>query len=739
MTIDQNVDTLLARMTLEEKIGQMRQLQAGGADSQVPDQIRRGRVGSVLNAVGALAWELQNIARKESRLGIPLIIGRDVIHGFETVLPIPLGQAASFDPDLVREGARMAAREALSAGVNWTFAPMVDIARDPRWGRIAEGCGEDPVLASRMGQAMVEGFQGLRPSRKRRKAGSIGREGLAACAKHYVGYGAAEGGRDYNTTLIPEGVLRNVYLAPFHACVMAGTATLMSAFNELNDIPASGNEFTIRKILKKEWRFDGFVVSDWTSITEMVAHGFCADHREAARAGVRGGVDMEMVSPSYINHLEELLRSGEVSMEWIDDAVRRILRVKMRLGLFDRDASAPVAPSVRCSEPHRKVALQAATESCVLLKNEGILPLAAVRRLAVIGPLADSPADQMGCWAMDGKKDAVQTPLQALRERLGESSVVYARGAKDCRDPAPCLVEEAVAAAKQADVVLLFIGEDAGLSGEAHSRAYLDVPGVQEELVKAVASTGRPVVTVVMAGRPLTMGSLLDRVQAVLWAWHPGTMGGPAIADLLFGKASPSGRLPVSFPRTTGQIPLYYAKKNTGRPPKPGVRGVPSGTPLDPKDFTSRYLDEDYDPQFAFGFGLTYTSFTYAGLSLSAERMTPDGTLTASMVITNTGARAGVAIPQLYIRDWVASGTRPVRELKQFQRITLEPGETRTVCFTIGFDDLAFYNARMKRVVEPGRFQLWIAPDSTCSGVPSAEFDVVANEAAPLAGKTADA
>lgn len=716
MNDEARIVDLLAQMTLAEKVGQMWQI--SGSSKEHEELIRRGAVGSFLNVPGDQARAYQRIAVEESRLGIPLIFGRDVIHGFRTILPIPLGQAASFDPEVVREGARIAAREAAASGIHWTFAPMVDIARDPRWGRIAEGCGEDPYLAACLGAAMVRGFQGedLRDP-----------ERLAACAKHYVGYGAAEGGRDYNTTWIPEGLLRDVYLVPFQACVRAGVATLMSAFNDLNGVPASGNAFTLRKVLKGEWGFDGLVVSDWNSIIEMIPHGFAADEREAALRGVAAGVDMEMVSASYTNHLQALVAEGRLPVELIDEAVRRILRVKLRLGLFD-DPYRQGAPqgAILCDE-HLAVARRAARESCVLLKNDGLLPLdGRIGRLAVVGPLADSGQDQLGCWVPDGRGEESRTPLAALRDLLGEGRVAYAPGLPGCRSTDQSLIAGAVAAAHRADAVVAFLGEDAGLSGEAHCRAFLDLPGAQQALLDALAETGKPLVAVIMAGRPLTLEPVMARVAALLLAWHPGTMGGPAIADLLFGAEAPSGRLPVTLPRTVGQVPLYYNHKNTGRPPREDGPSIPTGTPLAPQGFNSSYLDVDHRPLFPFGYGLSYTTFAYADLRLSTQQLKMGESLTAAATVTNTGKVKAVEVVQLYVRDLIGSLTRPVRELKGFRRVELQPGESRRVSFDLHTDDLAFHNADMQRVTEPGKFHLWIGPDAQ-SGL-WAEFEVVGDQ-----------
>jgi len=703
MDYEQKIEALLGQMNLAEKIGQMCQMT--GVQEEYEDVIRQGGVGSFLNVTGEEANAYQRLAVEESRLGIPLIYGRDVIHGFRTVFPIPLGQAASFNPEIAREGSRVAAREAASFGIHWTFAPMVDIARDPRWGRIAEGCGEDPYLAGKMGAAMVEGFQGDDLTDPER---------IAACVKHYAGYGAAEGGRDYNSTWIPEGLLRDVYLEPFRACVEAGSATLMSAFNDLNGIPASGNLLTLQKILREEWKFDGFVVSDWDSIVEMVPHGYAADRKEAAAKGVTAGVDMEMVSTAYAEHIEELVASGELTMELIDASVRRILRVKFQLGLFERPYSEPERQSTIFCDEHLESARKAARESCVLLSNDGTLPLqSTIGKLAVVGPLADSGQDQLGCWVFDGVGEESVTPLAALRETLGEDKIVYARGLEDCRTNDKGMIPKAVAAAQQADAVVAFLGEDAGLSGEAHCRAFLDLPGAQQQLLEALAETGKPVVVVVMSGRPLLLGEVLEKCGALLWAWHPGSMGGPAIADLLLGLESPSGKLPVTLPRAVGQVPIYYAKKSTGRPPREDGPAAPTGTPLDPSAFNSSYLDVDHRPLFPFGYGLSYTTFAYADLQLSTDELKMGQTLTATATVTNTGNIPATEVVQLYVRDLVGSLTRPVKELKGFKRVELKPGESQKISFELHTDDLSFHNPDMQRVTEPGQFHLWIGPSAT--------------------------
>jgi len=706
--IEKRIDALLAKMTLDEKIGQMSQ--STSLESLLSEknraEIRSGRWGSFLNAAGpAERAEAQRIALKESRLGIPLIFGRDVIHGYRTVLPIPLGQAASWDPELVQAGARVAGREAAAQGIHWTFAPMLDITRDPRWGRIAETMGEDPLITSRLGAAMVRGFQGDKLNAP---------DSIAACAKHYVGYGAAEGGRDYNTTWIPEIQLREVFLRSFHAAREAGVATYMSAFNNLNGVPTSGNEFTLRQVLRKEWKFDGFVVSDWNSITEMIPHGYAADEKDAAFKGLRAGVDMEMVSTSYHDNLKSLVAEGKIEQKLIDDAVRNILRVKFRLGLFDK--GVPVASVVPAApdDAALAVAKKLATESLVLLKNQAAtLPLKKeIGKVAVIGPLANSPVDQMGSWVMDGQAPEVRTPLAALRERLGEFRVVWATGLKTSRDPSHDGFAEAVEAARGADAVLVFLGEEMILSGEAHSRAYLNLPGAQEALVDELSKTGKPIVVVILAGRPLTFQNVTAKAGAVLYAWHPGTMGGPAIADVLFGDAVPSGKITVTFPRTVGQVPIYYAHLSTGRPPSESELGIPAGTPVDPKGFTSKYLDVDFTPEYPFGFGLSYTSFEYTGLRVSTPQLRSGEKIEVSADVANTGTRDADEIVQLYIHAPAGSVARPVRELKDFRRVHLKAGEKQRVSFHLGASEIAAYNASLRLVAEPGKYHVWIAPDS---------------------------
>jgi beta-glucosidase len=709
--IEKRIDALIARMTLQEKLGQVSQstsMQAPISD-EIKQQIRDGRWGSFLNAgLPPDRAEAQRIAVKESRLGIPLLFGRDVIHGYRTVFPIPLGQSATWNPQLIERAASIAAQEASTEGIHWTFAPMLDITRDPRWGRVAETLGEDPYLTGELGAAMIRGFQG-------KSAGAPGT--VAACAKHFAGYGAAEGGRDYNTTFIAENQLREVYLPPFHRAIRAGVATFMTSFNALNGVPATGSKLLLDRILRKEWGFTGVVVSDYESVVEMAKHGFAAGPADAALKAITAGVDMEMVSTSYFDHLGRLIQEGQVPMTALDTAVRRILRLKFDLGLFDN----PLRPvsTVQISPEARQVARQAAVESFVLLKNEnGTLPLAsAPERIAVIGPLADSPVDQMGSWVMDARPEDTETPLVSLRKKYGEDRVQYVRALENSRDTSRDGFGAAVEAAKTSDVVLLFLGEEQILSGEARSRAFLNIPGAQEDLVNEIAKTGKPVVTIILAGRPLTFHDVATKSASVLFAWHPGAMGGPALVDVLSGEQSPSGRLAITFPRTVGQIPIYYAHLNTGRPSAPGDLGVPMGNPVDPQGYTSKYLDVDVTPEYPFGFGLSYTSFEYSNIRVSQPSFVSGGNVTLSADITNTGKVETDEVVQLYVRDPVASVARPVRELKGFRRIHLKPGEKQSVSFTLSEQDLGFYNESMQFVTEPGEFLAWIAPDST-SGAP---------------------
>ncbi len=712
--IEQRVEALLAEMTLAEKIGQMSQV--NGGDSYIHDYlrdgIRAGRVGSVLNEVDVdTVNDLQRIAVEESRLGIPLIIGRDVIHGFKTVMPIPLGQAATWNPEVVRAGARVAAREAASSGVNWTFAPMIDISRDPRWGRIAESLGEDPYLTSVLGAAMVRGFQGDDLSLP---------DTIAACAKHFAGYGASESGRDYATTNIPENELRNVYLPPFRAAVDAGVTTLMTSFSDLDGVPATANEFLVRDVLRGEWDFDGFVVSDWDSIRQLSIHGLTANDRESAFEAARAGVDMEMHGDSYLNHLESLIEEGKIDIALVDESVSNILRAKFRLGLFERPYTNPRDFPPIGNEEALETAKRAALESVVMLKNDHhVLPLSAneLNSIAVIGPLADVPYEQLGTWIFDGDPNLSVTPMHAIHSLVGDKlDVRYLRTMETSRSRDTTSFDEAVALAADTDVAVLFLGEESILSGEAHSRADISLPGAQAELVRRIRETGKPVIVVILAGRPLTLANIVDEVDAILFAWHPGTMGGPAIADLLFGVESPSGKLPATFPRMVGQVPIYYNQKNTGKPPSPEtvvhIDDIDAHAPQLSLGMTAFHLDAGYTPLFAFGHGLSYAWFNYENIRTSREEITPTESITISADVTNTSDIAADEVVQLYIRDLVGNVTRPVRELKGFRRVRLEPGERITVEFELTPDELGFYGRRMQWLVEPGEFHAWIGGSS---------------------------
>ncbi len=696
--VEQRISSLLARMTLEEKLGQLQQLD-GHADGRIKDEhpelVRKGQLGSTLNVRGArYTNELQRIAVEQTRLKIPMIFGFDVIHGYRTIFPIPLGEAATWDPAAVERSAAIAAKEARAAGVHWTFAPMVDIARDARWGRIAEGSGEDPFLGSAMARARVLGFQGTDYSAA---------DKVVACAKHWVAYGAAEGGRDYNTTDLSERTLREVYLPPFKAALDAGVGTFMSAFNDLNGVPTSANPFTLTQILRGEWKFDGIVVSDYESVKELINHGLAANEKEAVVAGLDAGVDMEMVSRLYNKHGVDLLKERKLSLATIDEAVRRILRIKFRLGLFEK----PYADEVRernsiFTPEHLAAARELAARSFVLLKNNGdVLPLSkSLKSIAIVGPLADSQKEVIGSWTGDGKPEDAVTLLAGIKSKVSpQTKVVYAQGCD-----VPCLstsgFDEAARAAAGADFTIVAVGESAEMSGEAASRSSLDLPGKQLDLVRAIHSSGRPYAVVLMNGRPLTLNEIHENAPAILETWFAGTQAGNAIADVLFGDVNPGGKLPVTFPRSVGQVPLYYNHKNTGRPPDANNK------------YTSKYLDVPWTPLFPFGYGLSYTRFKFSNLQLSAQRIRPDGSLTATVELENVGPRAGDEVVQLYIRDVYASVTRPVKELKGFQRVTLQPGEKKRVEFKLTSGELGFYNREMKFVVEPGEFRVMVGPNS---------------------------
>ena len=707
---EKKVEALLSKMTLEEKIGQMNQISSYGNIEDMSGLIKKGEVGSILNEMDPVRINaLQRVAIEESRLGIPLLIARDVIHGFKTIFPIPLGQAASFNPQVAKDGARVAAIEASSVGIRWTFAPMIDIARDPRWGRIAEGCGEDTYLTSVMGAAMVEGFQGDSLNSP---------TSIAACPKHFVGYGAAEGGRDYNSTFIPERRLRNVYLPPFEAAAKAGAATFMTSFNDNDGVPSTGNAFILKDVLRDEWGFDGVVVTDWASASEMISHGFAADSKEVALKSVNAGVDMEMVSYTFVKELPALIKEGKVKESTIDEAVRNILRIKYRLGLFDTPYVDEQQTSVMYAPSHLEAAKQAAVESAILLKNDKeVLPLQpSVKTVAVVGPMANAPYEQLGTWIFDGEKARTQTPLNAIKEMVGDKvQVIYEPGLAYSREKNPVSVARAAAAAARADVILAFVGEESILSGEAHCLADLDLQGDQGALITALAKTGKPVVTIVMAGRPLTIGKEVEESTAVLYSFHPGTMGGPALADLRWGKVVPSGKAPVTFPRMVGQIPVYYAHNNTGRPATRNevlLNDIAVEAGQTSLGCTSFYMDAGFDPLFPFGYGLSYTTFKYSNIKLASDVLKKDDVLTVTFDLENTGKYEGTEVAQLYIQDKIGSVTRPVKELKRFTRVTLKPGEKKSVSFELPVSELAFWNIDMAKVVEPGDFGLWVATDS---------------------------
>lgn len=726
-SIQERVETLMSQMGLDEKIGQMSQLQGGGGriSDHLAWSLRESRVGSILNEADLdVINEMQRIAVEESRLGIPLLIARDVIHGFKTVFPIPLGLAATWDEEAVKSCAQVSAQEAASTGINWTFAPMIDVTRDPRWGRIAESFGEDPYLCGLLGAAMVKGYQGQTLSDT---------SSIAACAKHFAGYGASEGGRDYNTVSVPENELRNVHLRPFKMAADAGVASFMSAFCDLNGVPATGNTWLLNDVLRQEWKYKGVVVSDWESIVEMTVHGYTHDDTEAAYRSVKANVDIEMASSSYIHHLQELIEHDKISIDHIDKMVERILRLKFELGLFENPYTNAEDHTGFLTQSHKQAAKEAAIKSCVLLKNEQVLPLAedSLKSIAVIGPLADDPYEQMGTWVFDGEMEASVTCLQGLKQRLGKAvEIHHVPALKTTRAATDDEFQAAISAADKSDLSIVVVGEESFMSGEAHSRAEIDLPGQQAELIKAVATLGKPVVVVVMAGRPLTLEPVLEDCDALLYAWHPGTMGGAGIAELLLGDRSPSGKLPVTFPKKVGQVPIYYSQKNTGRPANDetcvDMQTVAPRAPQTSLGMTSFHLDAGHRPLFPFGYGLSYGSFQYVKLTMSHHSISMGQNIDIYADVINVGAHAGDEIVQLYVRDLVGSVTRPVKELKGFQRVSLRPGERERVCFTLHTDDLAFYNDQMQLVTEAGQFHVWVGGSSEASLW--AEFEVTEAE-----------
>lgn len=705
--VEARVEALLRRMTLAEKLGQLQQLDGFAEGWSRPEHAvlaRAGRLGSTLNVRGAQVTNaLQREAVEHSRLGIPLLYGFDVVHGYRTIFPIPLGLAAMWDPTGYERAARIAAFETRAVGLHWTFAPMVDVARDPRWGRIAEGAGEDPYLGSRLARAQVLGYQGDDP-------GAPGR--VLACAKHFVAYGGAEAGRDYNTVDLSERALREIHLPPFKAAVDAGVGTLMTAFNDVSGVPATANAFTLTDVLRGEWGFRGFVVSDYTAIPELRQHGIAVNDAEAARAALRAGVDMEMVSRLYAAELPAFARPGTRASRQLDEAVRRVLRIKLRLGLFEHPYVDERAEAGALRRPeHVAAARELAARTLVLLRNEGgLLPLPTdIPRLAVIGPLADDAVAALGPWSGDGHREHVTTLLAALRARLGEARVDHVRGC-DITGTAVDEFASAARAARQATVALVVVGESADMSGEAASRSELGLPGRQLELVQAVQATGTPTVVVLMNGRPLTLGWIAEHVPAVLETWFAGTESGPAIADVLFGDVNPGGKLPVTFPRALGQVPIYHAQRRTGRPP-----GADK--------YTSKYLDVPVTPLYPFGHGLSYTTFALSNLRLSATRVPVGGRIGVQVDVRNSGTRAGDEVVQLYLTDVAASVTRPRQELRGFTRTHLQPGESRTLHFELGPAELGLLDRHLRFVVEPGAFQVRVGTSS--EGGLEAGFEVV--------------
>jgi beta-glucosidase len=707
-TIAQKADSVLQLMTLDEKVGQLNQYTGDWGEETGPitkdgdkqNQIRNGQLGSMLNVKGVEhSRQLQELAM-QSRLKIPLLFGQDVIHGYKTTFPIPLAEAASWDLNAIELSARVAATEAAASGIHWTFAPMVDIARDPRWGRVMEGAGEDTYLGSLIAKARVKGFQGK---------GLGNTDVVMACAKHYAAYSAAVGGRDYNSVDMSERMLREVYLPPFKAAADAGAATFMNSFNDLNGVPASANEHLLRDILKGEWNFKGFVVSDWGSIGEMVPHGYVKDNKEAAVVAIKAGSDMDMESRSYKNHLAQLVKEGKVPIALVDDAVKRILTKKFELGLFDdpyRFLNLDREKKEMNNPEHAKVARLVAEKSIILLKNEHqLLPLSKnTKSIALIGPLVKAVKQNLGFWSIEWEKDSsyIVSQWQGVQNKVGAGTkLLYAKGC-NINDSSHAGFAEAVHTAMQADVVVVSVGEARDMSGEAKSRSNIHLPGVQEELIQTLYATGKPIVVLINAGRPLVFNWTADHVPAILYTWWLGSEAGNAIADVLFGDYNPSAKVPMSFPLTEGQIPIYYNHFNTGRPAKND----------NDRFYRSAYIDLSIYPKYEFGYGLSYTSFQYANLVVNKTKMKNDETIEVSFQLTNTGKYDGEEVAQLYIRDRVASMVRPVKELKDFQKVFLKAGESKTIQFSIDKEKLSFYNQKMEWITEPGEFDLMIGTSS---------------------------
>ena len=708
-TIDQKVNALLKKMTIEEKIGQLNQYtgdnSATGPITINPNkqaEIKAGIVGSMLNIVGTKYTRQYQELAMQSRLKIPLLFGQDVIHGYKTTFPLPLAEAASWDLQAIELAARVAATEAAASGIHWTFAPMVDISRDPRWGRVMEGAGEDTYLGSKIAYARVKGFQG-------NKLGDL--NSVMACVKHFAAYGAAVGGRDYNSVDMSERMLWETYLPPFKAALDAGAATFMNSFNDLNGIPATGNAHLQRDILKGKWNFQGFVVSDWGSIGEMVAHGYSKDLKAAALSAITAGSDMDMESNAYRYHLAELVKEGKVSVDLIDDAVKRILRKKFELGLFEdpyKYSDQKRADKALNNPEHRKAALDVAQKSIVLLKNENqTLPLSKnLKTIAFIGPMVKEYKENMGFWSVElpevDYNKWIVSQWDGLQNKVGKNTkLLYAKGCEVDGDNKDGFAE-AVATAKQADVVILSIGERRDMSGEAKSRSDIHLPGVQEDLVKAIQATGKPVVVLVNAGRPLIFNWTADNVPAIVYTWWLGTEAGNAIANVLFGDYNPSGKLPMTFPREVGQIPIYYNHYSTGRPAKDE----------DSKNYVSAYIDLKNSPKFPFGYGLSYTKFDYSGLKLSSTKMKNNETIKVSFQLSNVGKVAGEEVVQLYLKDKFGSVVRPILELRDFQKVKLNAGESKTIEFTIDKEKLSFYNDKLEFIAEAGDFEVMIGASS---------------------------
>lgn len=706
-TIAQKVDSVLQLMTLEEKIGQLNQYSGDWShtgpitkDGDKQSQIKKGQLGSMLNIVGVEHTRTLQELAMQSRLKIPLLFGQDVIHGLKTIFPIPLAEAASWDLSAIERSARIAAKEAAASGIHWTFAPMVDIARDPRWGRVMEGAGEDPFLGSAIAKARVKGFQG-------NGLGSL--DAVMACAKHFAAYGAAVGGRDYNSVDMSERLLHEVYLPPFKAALDAGVATFMNSFNDLNGVPATGNRYLQRTLLKERWKFKGFVVSDWGSVGEMIAHGYVQDNREAAKAAITAGSDMDMESRSYIQHLADLVKQKQVPIALVDDAVRRILTKKFEMGLFDdpyRFSNAQREKIVWNDPAHKAAALDMARKSIVLLKNEqALLPIqASVKKVALIGPFIKAVRDNLGFWSYEWPDDSttIVTQYDGIVRRLPKDAIVhYAKGC-NINDADSAGFAAAIAAAKDADLVIMSMGEARDMSGEAKSRSSIQLPGLQEALIKAIHATGKPVVLLMNAGRPLIFNWAADHVPAIVCTWWLGTQAGDAIGDVLFGQYNPSGKLPMTFPRSEGQIPIYYNYYNTGRPAKDENNLF----------YVSAYIDLPNSPKFPFGYGLSYTHFQYAPMQLSDTVLKGNQTLTVKVRVRNEGKYDGEEVVQLYLRDVTASVVRPVKELKGFQKIFLKAGETKEVVFQVKTDDLRFYNQTVQHIWEPGEFHVMVGTSS---------------------------